>query len=446
MPVVQIVIICCVLLFLDDELSITARAMLAAVVLILPGVVISFTELPVPDRNFVFWLITLLFFLKLFERSLSTKWAIAAAVSAQVMIYYKETAFLLLLGFATGRLLLRCWRTDRFGLDFHRLRDKESRLDLCFIALSILFFLYYLAAMTPHMSMKYADQLRVSQMGTFLYYMRLDLLVWLFVATVAGRIYLILKRCATPDPFWDGLALGGVTCFAAYLYLRLASPYYLAPVDVIAVLYVGRLLILSWRKMPKGMALAASALALVVVLQFVAYSTFIVFERKNTVYAKNKLADVIVSEYRNDPNKVQRLFFPFASAYELTEFASYLTYRGVPVETVSAQSIGLRPVALVTKSGVAKDGPCVDYLPFVCRSVSAPAPGDLIIELPDDDESLAQISAYREDGNLLFSYEPHPPFPIWLNPFADSLRIASVQFQRKPIPDRWLHASVTEAK
>ena len=119
MPMVQIVIICCILLFLDDELSIAASAMLVAVVLILPGIVISFTELPVPDRNFVFWLVLLLFFLKRFERSQATAWAVAAAVCAQVMIYYKETACLLLLGFAGGReFVLRCWRTDRFGFSF----------------------------------------------------------------------------------------------------------------------------------------------------------------------------------------------------------------------------------------------------------------------------------------------------------------------------------------
>ena len=298
----------------------------------------------------------------------------------------------------------------------------------------------------PHMSMKYANQQRLSLANTFLYYIRLDFLAWWFVAIVVRRTYLILRRSVTPVPFWDGLALGGVGCFAAYLYLRLASHYYLAPVDLIAVLYVGRLLILSWRKMPRGMAVTALALVLVVLLQFVSYSAFILFERKNVVYAKAKIADVIVSRYRDDPNKVQRLFFPFSSAYEITEFASYLTYRGIPVETVSVQSPPSHDVALATKAGVAMDGPCVDYLPFVCHAANEPSAGDLVIELPDDDEPFAQMSPYQREGDLLFSYEPRPRLPMWLNPFASHLRLASVQFQRKPIPDRWLHASVTEAK
>jgi hypothetical protein len=48
---------------------------------------------------------------------------------------------------------------------------------------------------------------------------------------------------------WDGLAVGGVACFFGYLFLGMFSHYYLAPVDLIAVLYVGRFAILSWPSM-----------------------------------------------------------------------------------------------------------------------------------------------------------------------------------------------------
>jgi hypothetical protein len=63
------------------------------------------------------------------------------------MIYYKETAFLLLFGFAAGRLLLRVWNADDAGWNYNRLWDKEGRLDLCLAALSVLFLLFYLAVM-----------------------------------------------------------------------------------------------------------------------------------------------------------------------------------------------------------------------------------------------------------------------------------------------------------
>ncbi len=443
---VQLLIVCCLFFFVDDELSLTARTGFAAVFLILPATVVNFTELVTPDRKVVFLLLWLLLFVMLFERTGRTGWAVAAAVSAQAMIYYKETAFLLLLGFAVARLFLRCWRTDRPGFDIHRLRSKESRLDFSFILISLLFLPYYLAAMMPHPTMQYADKNSVSLANAFLYYLKLDLLAWCLGAVFLRRIYLILRHRALPQPLWDGLALGSCMYFAAFLYLRLTAPYYLEPVDLIAVLYVGRWAILSWDKMRVWQHAAVSAMALVVLLQALSFSAFILFERKNVIHAKDEIADVIVGRYDAAKENPPRLVFPFAGVYPVTEFASYLAYRGIPVETIvvpPVQSAESRGVALVTKGDVAKDGPCVDYMDFVCHAGSKPVPGDLAIELPDDHESFAEMSPYRNNGVLLFSYEPHPHIPQWLFPLTDFFRVASVQFERNQIPDRWLHASVT---
>jgi hypothetical protein len=93
---------------------------------------------------------------KHFEQTRSIAWAVAATVSAQIMIYYEETASLLLLGFATGRLILRCRNGHRAGWDYARLWDKEGRLDLCFASLGVLFLLYYFAEMGIHPNMNYA--------------------------------------------------------------------------------------------------------------------------------------------------------------------------------------------------------------------------------------------------------------------------------------------------
>src|SRR5262245_53247938 len=65
------------------------------------------------------------------KQTQSIAWAVAAAECAQIMLYYKEIASLLLLGFVVSRLVLRCRNTDERNWDYSRLRDKESRLDLC---------------------------------------------------------------------------------------------------------------------------------------------------------------------------------------------------------------------------------------------------------------------------------------------------------------------------
>jgi hypothetical protein len=446
-PIAQLLIVSCILFFLDYALSITAQLVLVAVCLILPSIVNSFTGLVFPDRNVVFWLACLVFFVKLFEQTWSTAWAVAAAISAQNMIYYKETAFLLLLGFAIGRLILRCRRADGKGWNYRRLRDKESSLDLCLISLGLLFLLYYVAVMIPHPNMQYANNYRVSWDKALIYYLRLDLLGLLFVAVALRRAYLIWRRRLAPLPLWDGLAFGGVACYAAYLYLRLCRPYYLAPVDFIAVLYVGRFVVLSWNQMRSWSRIATFVLVFAVLVQSVSLSAFYLYERENIIHAKAQLADAIAAQSQSDTSHYQRLFFPFSNIYPVTEFASYLTYRGIRVEgEETTVSSGAPNGVVIVSKAFTKDGRCVDYQKFVCHAGTSPNPGDLVIELPDDLESLTEINPYRAGGELLFAYEPRPRIPQLMYPLFSRLRVASLRWRFMELPDRWLQASMTRWK
>ena len=447
-PIAQLLMVSCILFFLDYALSITARVALTAVCLILPSIVNSFTGLVFPDRNVVFWLACLVCFVNLFEKTRSTGWAVAAAISAQNMVYYKETAFLLLLGFGVGRLIFRCRRADGEGWDYGRLRDRESRLDLCLISLGLLFLLYYVAVMIPHpLNMQYAKNYGFPWGEALLYYLRLDLLGLLFVFVALRRAYLIWRRRLAPLPLWDGLAFGGVACYAAYLYLRLCRPYYLAPVDFIAVLYVGRFVILSWNQMRLRNRIATLVLVFAVLLQSVSLSAYYLYERENTIHAKAELADAIATQLQSHlTSHSQRLFFPFSHVYPITEFASYLIHRGIRVEGEEprANSGAANGVVIVSKA-FTKDGPCVDYQSFVCHAGGSPEPGDLVIELPDDVASLTQINPYRTGGELVFAYEPQPRIPQWMYLLLSHLRVVSVYWFIE-LPDRWLDASVTEWK
>jgi len=125
------------------------------------------------------------------------------------------------------------------------------------------------------------------------------------------------------------------------------------------------------------------------------------------------------------------------------EFASYLDYRGVPVEGIMDTAGGLNSVSVATRA-MTKDGPCVSYRNLICHAAATPDPGDLVIVLPDDNQSLADITSYRAHGELLFSYEPG--IPQWLYPFVRSLPIVPTDVMIKELPDGWLHASVTAWK
>lgn len=246
-------------------------------------------------------------------------------------------------------------------------------------------------------------------------------------------------------PLWDGLAFGGVACYAAYIYLRMVRPYYLAPVDLIALLYVGRLLAVSWNKMRPWSRIATSVLVFAVSVQNLSFSAFHVYERENMIHAKAKLADVIVVQSEANVNHAVRLFFPFSDTYPLTEFASYLVYRGVRVEGEGeAASSEHRNTAAIVTPAFVKDGPCVDYRRFVCHAAKSPSSGDLVIELPDDLESKAQIDPYRAGGNQLITYSPRPVIPQWMIPTLGYLRTVSYRWRFMELPDRWLRASITE--
>jgi hypothetical protein len=443
LPIIQLLIAVCILLTLDDALSIAARVALAILALLTPSILMSFSFLIFVERNVLFFLACLMLSVKRFEQTESIVWAVAAVLCAQIMIYYKETAFLLVLGFAAGRLVLRCRNGHHTRWEYERLWDKQSRLDLCLAGLAVLFLVYYFGVMGIHGKMELHRPASTGTGGKIVpKYIRLDFLAWLLVAVVVGRIYLIFRRRATPLPFWDGLALGGVACLLAYLWLGIFAADYLAPVDLIAVLYVGRFAVVSWKRMHSWGKAAALVLAFTVLLQDVFFSAFAVFERKNDLRAVVGIASVVETRYKSRGGNALRLFFPFANPYVIMEFASYLTYRGVPVEGADSEGAGPDSVILAT-AAIDEDGLCVGYRNFRCHAASGPAPGDLVIVLPADEASLAAASRYRERGELLFFYEPRPCILHKLYPLVGSLQIGAPRYRLKTLPDRWMDGSVT---
>ena len=434
LPIAELLVFVSILLVLNDELGIAARVALAILALLTPSILISFGGLIFPERNELVFLAGLILCVKRFEESESTRWAAGAVLCAQLMVYNKETAFLLLLGFAGARLLFRC-RSGRLAVwDYDRLRDRLARLDWSLVAVAILFLLYYFGAAGLHPNVNYTVAGRQPFVVILLRYTKHDVLVWLLVVVAAGRIYLILRRRAASLPLWDGLAIGGVACFLAYLYLRIYQPWYLAPVDLIAVLYAGRFAVLSlgrtrlWRKS------IILTLVFIVVFQNVVFSAVSIFERKNAIYGKVEIARVVGEQYRMRTAHPLRLFFPFADPYWIMEFAAYLSYRGIPVEGANGADAGPERAVLAGRA-VAKDGPCMDYFTIIrCLAADRPAPGDLVIVLPDDGASRAQASPYRARGEL-FSYEPVPGF-------RHALVADLAGYLRITIPDRWMDGSV----
>jgi hypothetical protein len=254
-------------------------------------------------------------------------------------------------------------------------------------------------------------------------------------AVAAGRIYLILRGRAAPLPLWDGLALGGVACFAAYLYLRLFSSSYSAPVDLIGVLYVGRFAVLSLESTRSWSKWIVLSLMFIVVCQNIVFFAAKLYERKNEIHGNVEIARVVEEQYRIRAGHPLRLFFPFSTPYWTMEFAAYLSYHGIPVEGVDGANTGRPDDVVLAGRAVAVNGRCVEYQMIQCHAAIRPARGDLVIVLPNDSASRAQASLYRAHGEL-FYYEPRPAIPVWLIALiTNDLDIAN--------SDRWMDGSVT---
>jgi hypothetical protein len=438
LPIAELLVFVFILLILDDELGVGARVSLAILALLTPSILISFGGLIFPERNELLLLAGLILCVKRFEETESTGWAAGAVLCAQIMLYYKETAFLLVLGLAGGRLLLRYGSRERARWDFGRLFDRQGRLDLSLIGVAVLFLIYYFAVVGLRPNMNYAITYQQPFVRTLLAYTRRDVLAWLLAAVAARRIYLILRGRAAPLPLWDGLALGGVACFVGYLYLRLVQPWYLAPVDLIGVLYVGRFAVLSLESTRSWSKSVVLSLMFIVVSQNMVFSAAKLYERKNAIHGKVEIARVVEEQYRIRAGHPLRLFFPFAAPYWIMEFAAYLSYHGIPVEGGGGGDAGRPDDVVLAGRAVAGDGRCVEWSMIQCHAATRPAPGDLVIVLPNDPASSAQALLYRARGEL-FYYEPRPAIPVWLLALITDL----VGHLHIAIPDRWMEGSVT---
>ena len=115
---------------LDDELSVQARVALIIVLLITPSILISFSGLIYAEANVILWLICLIWFLRRFEYTQSSSWAVAAVVWQSSGLLQRDR-IPVALGFHDQSSLFTLPRRGRQSLDIKRIGTPESRLDLC---------------------------------------------------------------------------------------------------------------------------------------------------------------------------------------------------------------------------------------------------------------------------------------------------------------------------
>ena len=91
------------------------------------------------------------------------------------------------------------------------------------------------------------------------------------------------------------------------------------------------------------------------------------------------------------------------------------------------------------------DSRCVNYRDYACVHTDSPAPGALIVILPDDNISMSDVQRIAKDSDLVFSANACAPCTkpdSWFR----SLHAISAEFSVKPLPEHWLRLDVYETR
>ena len=185
--------------------------------------------------------------------------------------------------------------------------------------------------MLPHRNFSYINGLREPIVSVLLAYLQIDWLPLILLVVLVLRFGLFLFSNGRLDPMWDPLAVGALAYFFGVVSLRINSGYYMAPVDLFALLYLANMSLL-WLSKASRLRIAVVAIVFsVVLLHDIAYSSFRMVERKGLITTKSQFADFLSSYLSAAKNRNIELFFPYSDGYRLMGLSSYLRYKGFPL-------------------------------------------------------------------------------------------------------------------
>jgi len=347
-------------------------------------------------------------------------------------LYYKEPVWLLFAGFAATKMAFD-WRTtppaDR-TLSF----IKRNLADAGIIALTALFPILFVIVMFRNRDFAYVTNLQLPLSSSILKFLQVDALLLAFVVVFAIRILRLLRGSDEFDDFWDPLAVGAACYAVGIVGIRVFGPYYMAPVDAIAVLYLLQLL-RTWPAKTAAMRSIIAAICFLITIQNMAYSFAYMTSRKNLEAGEIQLANFLSKYVQARNNGEVRIFFPYSGGYDLMELSAFLDYKGLPLyhDARSQQS------SIVFESSLSfSQDRCVGYREDRCVHVNAPQKGDLIAELATDD--VPEGGFFGNRCSELFAYRPFLVSPKTFH-FFEALKTVLFVY-RTHLPRRWLQLHV----
>jgi hypothetical protein len=399
------------------------RLVALTLLLITPGFIHSFFELIYSERNILFWLSIFIVSFQHFLRTGSRFTFFGVLISAQFALYYKEPMFILIGTFAVVRLFYYL----HSSVQVHRSRlsipsclsfVQAHWIDVSLLSLSGLFVLLYVTSILPYIQEAYSEDKRLSSLLVLQDYLKIDFLLVAMLVVFAAKLVLIVQKRIKLDLFWEPLALGAILYGAAYIKLGMFKTYFMAPVDFITILYIGDFLsradqifrTFKFSKPKIGKLFFQTvivAMIAVILNQSINQSSLLILDRKMFIDSNDQLVSFIQEYGKSQEKSYLQLFFVNSkSNFHIMEFLAFLEYKGFsarPGKTVDDNTV----ITIKAKnSGYFDNNLCVPYgRPFECFHADQPENGDLIISLPDADNTSAFFRNHK-GIRLLFSSKP----------------------------------------
>jgi hypothetical protein len=440
--VAQLTILVLALFALLREVRFSYRVLIVATAMLAPSVAIAFTDLIYPERNVLFWLAIIMVCLYAYSKTKGSTYFVSCLIATHFVLYYKETAVVLVAGYAIGKLWLEGYLGWRAGRSWRQVA-RENFLPLGMLCLAGIYTMLFVVTMFPHARLSYLATQRQGLGSVLLTYAQTDWLPPILLLIFCARVWGFIHSKIELDPTWDPLALGALGYFFAVIILGLVSGYYMAPVDLIALIYAARVALAGIAKPTKLRIALVASMMTCLLLHNVAYSGFRIIERKNLIVLKSQFADFLRG-YQPSGKEIE-LFFPYADGDHLMGLSSYLRYRGLPLVERGGTRNGDGPPVVVESPEEFPRNLCIDYRDYTCVHAESPRQGALIVILPDDVASNRDVQKIGRASVLLFSVRACG-FCTSAGSWFRLLHAISPEFSDRQLPEHWLRLDVFKSR
>jgi hypothetical protein len=311
------------------------------------------------------------------------------------------------------------------------------------LGLSAVWAVLFVAALYPDTTFSYVATQRKGLSSVLLATSQINWLLPILLAVVILRFGRFMFSDGEIDPLWDSLAIGAVAYCFCILTLRMFSGYYMAPANLIALVYLARVA-KAWLSKPTRLRVSIVAIALgCLLLHDAAYSSFLVIERKGMISTKSQLAKFLKSYVSTKKGDVIELYFPYAEGPPVMELSAYLRWKGFQLAGQSVRGPEAGPVLVVEGRADFSYNRCVEYANYTCIHADSAKAGALIVVMPDDDVPISGVDDIRRHAVSLLSVGGCGTWSR-LVPWLRLLRTIHPQFWQHKLPEHWLRLDVLQ--